>query len=262
MAPKESFWEDFGFKTAQKATTTQTSGRKYGIRIPSVAPQAADSNLNSDDEGGDNEGADIDVDGIDVEIPDTVPEEHWPDYEEFKDDLKTVIDLLQSTLAAKKAAEQRVKDLEQRVADLENDQGSAADVADLTRERDRYKKLYEDEAEKVTSLQASVDSLTRTANENQRLLQELQNKPPKIEYVQVLGPERIVYKEVPGPERIVYQQVPGPERIVYQPDSRWTKARHEIAATRSVSWCYHPLNEQIEEAVRNGTYLPDSDIYY
>lgn len=113
----------------------------------------------------------------------------------------------------------------------------------------------------MRNLQANVDSWIKTANENQRLLQELQNKPAKIEYVQVPGPERVVYQQVPGPERVVYQQVPGPERIVYQDDPRWTKARYEIAAYRSVAWSYHPLNEQVESAVADGRYLPTSDIY-
>ncbi|KAK4167244.1 hypothetical protein QBC43DRAFT_367733 [Cladorrhinum sp. PSN259] len=232
------------------------AGRRYGIRIPKAANAFVASNLKPDydgvqngvDEGGDNEGADIDADDIGIEIPDAVPEEHWPDYEDFKDDLQKVIDLLRQTNVDKKAAEAKVKYLEARVAELEAGGGgaSAAEVADLKKERDRYKKLYEDEAEK--------------------------NRPPRVEYVQVPGPERVVYREVPGPERVVYREVPGPERIVYrdvpgpervvyQHDPKLTKALHEIAAYRSVAWSYHPLNEQVEEAVRNGTYLPPSAIY-
>lgn len=147
MASKKNFWEDFGYKTAKKNPAANLGGRKYGIRIPTVASQV--DRDDDADKGGDNEGADIHINGIDVDIPDTVPEEHWPDYEDFKNDLQTVIDLLQSTNADKIAAEDKVKDLEARVAELEANQASAIDVADVTRDRDKYKAMYEAEAEKV-----------------------------------------------------------------------------------------------------------------
>ncbi|KAJ8115659.1 hypothetical protein ONZ43_g4616 [Nemania bipapillata] len=240
MASKD-FWEEFGYKTAKD----DPCERKYGIRIATAASPAGHD--------GDSNGptsTEMDIENINYNIPKEMPEEHWPDYDNFKDDLQKVIDLLQSTNAAKKAAEAKAKELQKRVDELQAEKASAEDLAAMKRDRDKYKALYEAEAEKVRSeipsfhsirvrkLQASVDAWTKQANENQRLLEELRKQPPKIEYI----------------------KVPGPERIIYQPDPRWTKARYEILAYRSVAWSYHPLNEQVQAALANGTYLSIGEI--
>ena len=39
------------------------------------------------------------------------------------------------------------------------------------------------------------------------------------------------------------------------------KALYELAAYRSVAWNYHPLHEQVQEAVRTGTYLPNKEVF-